>query len=445
MTGLWIFLGGVALVLALTFWHASGIARRRRRLRSTELSGRERALVAKRFPLWERLPGSTRRAAEGWMRVFLSEKGFEACGGLEEVTEEMRLAVAAPACLLIAHRPQDYYERLRSVLVYPDAFHAGDHDVRLGESWSTGSVVLSWQSICQGSANPEDGLNVVLHEFAHQIDQEDGVADGVPEFDEGPDYGRWSSTLAPAYERFCEDVEAGKRTVLDAYGAESPAEFFAVATETFFEKPRQLRDDERDGYREVSRGYGMDAAGRRRARGCMRRKDRRCSAPVAHWYYGENGEQRGPVEDHELRGLIATGRVNATTIIWREGMENWKPMSEVPEWSAQIVSPQAGSPYQTPAAGSYSPYPVVPNNGNAIASLVCGISSVLLMFTCFVGILAGIPAVICGHLALRQINESAVPMAGRGMAIAGLVTGYITIGLTVCFGVFMGIAIASDM
>jgi Mlc titration factor MtfA (ptsG expression regulator) len=258
---LWIFLGGVAVVLALTLWHASKRSRRRRGLRAEGIREEERRIVCRRFPLWARVPEPTRRLAEGWMRVFLDEKVFEACGGLEEVTGEMRLAIAAPACLLIAHRPQDYYERLRSVLVYPDAFHAGDHDVRLGESWSTGSVVLSWQSVRQGSANPEDGLNVVLHEFAHQIDQEDGVADGVPEFDEGPDYGRWSGALGPAYERFCERVEAGKRTVLDPYGAESPAEFFAVATETFFEKPGALREEEPEVYREFARFYGMDPAG----------------------------------------------------------------------------------------------------------------------------------------------------------------------------------------
>lgn len=171
---------------------------------------------------------------------------------------------------------------------------------------------------------------------------------------------------------------------------------------------------------------------------------------MANWYYGENGEQRGPVEEHELRGMIAAGKVNASTIVWREGMENWKPLSEIPEWSQQLVTPPSGtpaapSPYQSPQSGGYSPYPATPNNGNAIAALVCGISSLVMLFTCALGILAAIPGVICGHIALRQIRDSAVPMAGRGMAIAGLVTGYITIGLTVAFGVFVGVAIASDM
>ena len=155
------------------------------------------------------------------------------------------------------------------------------------------------------------------------------------------------------------------------------------------------------------------------------------------------------VEEHELRGLIAAGKVSGETIIWREGMENWQKLSEVPEWSAQVVptqaQPQVGTPYQTPAAGGVGPYPTAPNNGNAIASLICGITSILMFFTCFLGIVAGIPAVICGHLALKQINESAVPMAGRGMAIAGLITGYLTIAGTLCFGVIMLIAVMSEM
>lgn len=144
--------------------------------------------------------------------------------------------------------------------------------------------------------------------------------------------------------------------------------------------------------------------------------------------------------------MIATGKVDATTIVWREGMENWLPLGEVPEWSSQIASPAQASPYQTPGApGGYGAYPAVVNNGNAIASLVCGIASIVMMFTCFVGILAGVPAVVCGHLALKQINESLVPMAGRGMAIAGLITGYITVGLTLAFGVLILFGVMSGM
>src|SRR5690606_30760370 len=103
------------------FWHAGRVERRRRRLRALRLDGRQRAVVAEVFPLWEEIPADIRADTEGWMHVFLAEMSFEPCGGLTEITEEMRLAIAAPACLLIARRPQDYYERLRSILVYPDA------------------------------------------------------------------------------------------------------------------------------------------------------------------------------------------------------------------------------------------------------------------------------------------------------------------------------------
>ncbi|MGE9269878.1 MAG: zinc-dependent peptidase, partial [Verrucomicrobiales bacterium] len=205
--------------------HSARRERRREALRVRPMSARDRTAIEELFPLWKRVPLSTQSLAEGWIGVFLQEKSFEACGGLDEITREMKLAIAAPACLLIAHRPEDYYERLKSILVYPGAFRDRpsrntDDTVRLGESWSTGSVVLSWQSVKQGGLDSRDGLNVVLHEFAHQIDQADGAADGVPEFEEREDYGRWSRALAPAYDAFCEAVKSGRRTVLDEYGAE---------------------------------------------------------------------------------------------------------------------------------------------------------------------------------------------------------------------------------
>jgi Mlc titration factor MtfA (ptsG expression regulator) len=110
----------------------------------------------------------------------------------------------------------------------------------------------------QGDLNPEDGLNVVLHEFAHQLDQGDGHADGVPELEETDDYGKWSQAFLSAYDAFCERVNRGKRSVLDDYGAESPAEFFAVATETFFERAKGLKREEPEIHAELARFYGMD-------------------------------------------------------------------------------------------------------------------------------------------------------------------------------------------
>jgi Mlc titration factor MtfA (ptsG expression regulator) len=265
VTGLWIFLGAIAVVITIAVRHARGRARRRNLLRGKRLSHEDRWTIAQHFGLWERIPGEIREEVEGWIHVFLDEKSFEACGALEAVTREMKLTIAAQACLLIAFRPQDYYERLRSVLVYPGAYRArdvhGGEDIRLGESWGTGSVVLGWKSVMQGAADPRDGLNVVLHEFAHQLDQEDGLADGVPGLDDGEDYGMWSRAFAPAYEDFCDRIERGQRTVLDEYGATNAAEFFAVATETFFERSSKMKDEEPEVYVALVDFYGMDPSG----------------------------------------------------------------------------------------------------------------------------------------------------------------------------------------
>jgi len=165
---------------------------------------------------------------------------------------------------------------------------------------------------------------------------------------------------------------------------------------------------------------------------------------MAQWYYGLNGQQSGPVEDDEIRAMLASGMINGQTIVWCEGMDEWLPILQVPEWASQVVTPPptAAGPAPVPA---YGHVPVVPNNGMAIASMVCGISSLVLLFSCFIGILAGVPAVVCGHMALKQIREYVLPMGGRGMAIAGLVTGYITIGITAAAGIVLLVAIARDM
>jgi hypothetical protein len=145
---------------------------------------------------------------------------------------------------------------------------------------------------------------------------------------------------------------------------------------------------------------------------------------MAQWYYGSSAGQHGPVEENELRAMIASGGVGPQTLVWRDGMSDWLPLQSVPEFGVPPVSPYA-APYS--AAPGYYPGAPVPNSGLAIASMVCGIVGYL---TCwFVGIL-GIPAVICGHMALNQINNSAVPVAGRGMAIAGLILGYLGILIT---------------
>lgn len=262
MTGVWIVLGVVALVFLVGGLYRWKRRRRREEIRNVPLTKAQRALLMKKVPLFVAMPAPVREKLEGTMQMFLHEISFEACGGVEEVTEEMRLVIASQACLLLVESGYRDFGLLRSVLVYPDAYVVRDEfgmeDIRLGESWDTGSVVLSWQSVVQGSKNPEDGLNVVLHEFAHQIDQVDGAADGLPLLKRKGDYREWARAFGASFDLLCERVDRGERTVLDDYGATNPAEFFAVATETFFEQPRQLKREHPEVYAQLERFYGLD-------------------------------------------------------------------------------------------------------------------------------------------------------------------------------------------
>ena len=239
--------------------------RQRREVRATPLSEADRLLLQKEVPLYAALPAEFTKEMDARIQVFLYQVGFEPCGQLEEVTREMQLIIASQACLLLLASGYDHFGLLRSVLVYPDAYEVRDElgikSIRLGESWMSGSVVLSWESVRQGSRNEEDGLNVVIHEFAHQLDQFNGVADGLPVLKDRKDYPEWASVMRASYKTLLERVEKGRRTVLDDYGATNPAEFFAVSTETFFEKPKQLEEKHPELYEQLKRFYGLDPLG----------------------------------------------------------------------------------------------------------------------------------------------------------------------------------------
>lgn len=267
--------GAAALLVFASFgtwWVVAARRRQRQRaeLRQRPLSVRQRVLVEKGLPWFRHLPADLRLRLEGAMQVFLAEKTFEACGDLDEVSEEMKLVVAAQACLLVVNRPDEHYDRLRTILVYPSAFSVPveeslgddieviDEEERLGESWDQGSVILAWDSVLNGAANFEDGLNVVLHEFAHQLDQANGPADGAPILGGSSDYKSWARVFRAAYGTHQRKTVRGKETVLDEYGAEDPAEFFAVATETFFERPHELVAEYPELFEELARFYRLD-------------------------------------------------------------------------------------------------------------------------------------------------------------------------------------------
>jgi Mlc titration factor MtfA (ptsG expression regulator) len=244
---------------------------------------RRAALLAAQFPAdWleiiERnvgfyacLPDDDRRELQGLVQIFLAEKTFEGCGGLE-LTDEMKVTIAAQACLLLLHRQTDVYPRLVTVLVYPSAYVAKNvrpiggplvlegESARLGESWATGVVVLSWNDVRAGASDIHDGQNLVLHEFAHQLDREDGSINGTPLLEQRSQYLAWGRVLNAEYERLRRDSARGRSTVLDTYGATDPAEFFAVATECFFEKPGVLRHRHPELYEELKTFYRQDPA-----------------------------------------------------------------------------------------------------------------------------------------------------------------------------------------
>lgn len=243
--------------------------RRRERLRSTPLPEGWVRIIEKNFPLYNILPPRDQEELRGHIQVFLAEKEFEGCGGLE-ITDEIRVTIAAQACLLLLHRDTEYYDGLTSILVYPSTYVAkavtpgslevvtdSDHP-RLGEAWSHGTVVLSWDDVRRGAADIHDGHNVVLHEFAHVLDDETGAAEGAPVLPRRSMYVAWARVLGRAYAELQRDTMLGHSTVLDKYGATNPAEFFAVATEAFFEKPTQLRKKHPELYDELKEFFQQD-------------------------------------------------------------------------------------------------------------------------------------------------------------------------------------------
>ncbi len=236
-----------------------------------------RALIRARVPLAEYLTGEERSKLEALVRVFVSEKNFEGAGGLE-LTDEMRVVIAARACLLLLHRVEldsPLYPDLASIVIYPSTYRSHERkrdgylvvegdEARLGESWMRGVVVLAWDSVLAGGANPSDGHDVVLHEFAHQLDAEDGVMDGTPELDNGARYSAWSRVLGEEYAELRAAVEHHQKTNIDPYGATNGPEFFAVVVEAFFEKPLQLESKHAELYAELAAFFRFDPAARLR-------------------------------------------------------------------------------------------------------------------------------------------------------------------------------------
>lgn len=264
-----VFLGLALVALAWFSLQPAWVRHRRARLARRPFPAAWRAILKRRVPYVRRMPADLQLQLKQRIQVFLAEKPFIGCAGLV-VSEEMRVTIAALACLLILNRPTDYYPSLRQILLYPGAFvvdrvhdHGGgvlreERRALSGESWSQGQVVLSWQDTLEGAAVADDGRNVVIHEFAHQLDQEKGRASGAPLLARRADYRRWSRVMTAAYQELQAQSQRGEETLLGDYAASDPAEFFAVASEVFFEQPERMASEQPALYGELSGYYRID-------------------------------------------------------------------------------------------------------------------------------------------------------------------------------------------
>lgn len=245
--------------------------RRRRKWHAQPFPAEWTAFIAQHCAHWQQLRDFERRQLERLVQVFVAEKEWEGCGGLE-ITDEVRVTIAAQACILLLGLEHDYFRNVRSVVVYPSTvvapagggsvFHSNEHVPVLGQAMLRGPIVLVWDAVLRGAEHPERGHNVVYHEFAHKLDMLDGLIDGTPCLLDGEHMKRWVAVCSRVYADLCERAEKGKGTLLDKYGATNVAEFFAVATEYFFNKPIQLQKKRPQLYDLLEDFYHQDPASR---------------------------------------------------------------------------------------------------------------------------------------------------------------------------------------
>jgi Mlc titration factor MtfA (ptsG expression regulator) len=226
------------------------------------------SIIEYALPLYPSLSAQEQKKLQQLMLLFIARKRFYGCNGLT-ITDEIRVTIAAQACLLLINHGWSIYPKLQSILVYPTAFRvereqqqadgtvaSAGHNL-LGESWSNGRVILSWDDVEHGATDFTDGQNVVLHEFAHQLDAESGSTNGAPALRHNT-YKSWATVFSDNFEDLRARSLRHQKTVIDEYGTTNPAEFFAVATETFFEQPHQLYKRRPELYEEMSQYYRVD-------------------------------------------------------------------------------------------------------------------------------------------------------------------------------------------
>src|ERR1700730_11334303 len=244
--------------------------RRRRRLSAGPFPKDWQRTIERNVPFFRRLSAKDQGELLGHIQVFLAEKRFEGCAGLN-LTDEIRVTIAAQACLLLLHRKTDYFPRLLTILVYPSFYSVEEKRHLEGPVWEEGimsrsgetsremgSMVLAWDAVKAGAADSSDGQNLVLHEFAHQLDYENDAADGVPALTSRDQQLSWGAVMRTEFALLRAADDTGIPTLLDTYGATNPMEFFAVSTEAFFERPRSLRAHHPKLYAELQRYFQQD-------------------------------------------------------------------------------------------------------------------------------------------------------------------------------------------
>lgn len=271
MMGMVILLALVAVAATIPLAMRRRKERRRERLRAQPVPEAWKDILNRNFSLYGHLPDRLKNELHGHIRVFLAEKNFEGAGGLE-MTDEIRVTIAAQACALLLNRPTDYYPQLQSIIVYPTSFevedpvefsdnqYLEDTEVRVGESWHSGAVVIAWDQALNTGRDLNDGQNVIFHEFAHQLDEENESSDGIPQLPRIAGYLPWARVLGKEFKKLRRSADTGTRTLLDHYGATNEAEFFAVATECFFEKPAQMKKLHPELYEQMKLFYNQDPA-----------------------------------------------------------------------------------------------------------------------------------------------------------------------------------------
>lgn len=255
--------GGLAAPTLARLW-------RRQRVTRRPFPAAWREIVRRRVPLARELPAAQQLRLKKHIQVLLAEVPFIGCGGLT-VDDEMRVTIAAQAAFLLLGRGGSF-GNLREVLVYPGHFvvprsepgaggvvHEG-RDVLAGQSWQRGQVIVAWDAVRDGAADAHDGANVVMHEFAHQLDQDSGAANGAPYVGRGALQQAWARVMNQEFEALRDRLANALPGLIDPYAATSPAEFFAVATEHFFEQPAALAAERPALYEQLRRCYRLDPA-----------------------------------------------------------------------------------------------------------------------------------------------------------------------------------------